>query len=95
VIIRDGTLRHERQRPPHALAHRDHHAALAGLVPLEATVLAVFLAVLRANVTSEKRAINLDMACQNFARVDFLRHRFAQLVRQHESRLVLAVLRCP
>jgi hypothetical protein len=54
------------------------------------TILAVCLGVLWADMTAKIRAINLDVAFQNFARVDLLCHGFAQLVGQHKRCLVLA-----
>lgn len=58
---------------------------------LQATVLTVGLGVFGADMTTEICAINLHMAFQNLARVDFQRHHFTQLVAQHESLLVLAI----
>ena len=74
-----------------ALAQGDHDAALAGLVLAQAAVLAVFLAVLRADVTAEIGAVDLDVAVQDVAGLDLLRHRLAQLVGQDEGGLVLAI----
>ena len=55
---------HERQRAALALAHDDDALALAGLVGLQAAVLAIFFAVFRADVTAKIAAVDFDNAVQ-------------------------------
>ena len=81
----------QREGAAYALTHGNNHAALAGLVDFQATVLAVFFAVLRANVTAKVCTINLNMAFKRLTSLDLLRHGLTQLVSQHKSCLVLAV----
>lgn len=72
------------------LAGGNHHLALAGLVHGKATVLTVFLAVLRADVTADVAAVNLDRFTGPTDRdaLHFGRQCFAELVSQYEGRLV-------
>jgi len=65
-------------------------AVLAGLMLGKATVLAIFLAVLLANCASKIRTVNLYFADQVNAAL-FARECFADFVREHERRFVLAV----
>ena len=78
----------EGQRPPLALAERHHDAAAAGLVLPEAAVHAVLLSVRRTDRPAEVGAVDLDVAGEDFARLDLAPHGFAQLVGQHEGRLI-------
>lgn len=73
-----------------ALAHDDNTLALAGVVRFQAAILAIFLAVFRLHISAEITPIDFDCAIERAANL-FLRHRFAQLVREDEGRLVLAV----
>lgn len=57
----------------------------------KATVHPVNLVVLRADVPAEVGAIDLNVPDQHLARLGLAGHRLAQLVGQHEGRLVLAV----
>lgn len=75
---------HERQGAALALTHDDDALALAGLALGKAAILAVGLVVLRANVTAEVCAVQLQA-------VELALHGFAQLVKQHESGFVLNV----
>lgn len=83
-------LAHERQCASAALTERDNDAALAGLMLCLAAVYTVLNAICGANVTTDIAAINLDMAIK-FLAVDLGSHRFAELVAENESRLVLAI----
>ena len=74
-----------------AFAQGDHNATCAGLVLGKATVNALFLHVVRANVTAEICTVDFNFAVQFFAGVDFSSDGFAQLVTENECRLVLAV----
>jgi hypothetical protein len=60
------------------------------LVHGKPAILSVGLAVFRANVAAKVRAINLNLARERYA-VIAARHRLAELMRQDEGRLVLAV----
>lgn len=80
----------EGQRAALALTQDDDHAAVRVPVLGQATVLAVLLLVLRADVAAEVRAVHFDHAGERHVVVP-LGHRFAQLVGQDEGRLVLAV----
>ena len=72
-----------------ALAHDDHDAALAGLVLGQPPVLALGLVVLLPDRAADIAAVDFDLALGHAVLVG--RHHLAQLVRQHEGRLVLHV----
>ena len=73
-----------------ALADHDDHATLAGLVHRKAAVLPILLPVLRADMTAEVSAIDLDGAPNG--RVGRLSgDGLAKLVRHHKRRTVLAI----
>ena len=80
----------ERQRATLALAHDNHALALAGLVRLQAAVLAIFAPVLGLAVTAEPATVDLDDAVKLDGGLGVC-HRFAQLVGEHECGLILAV----
>lgn len=75
------------------LTHHDHDLALTSLVPREAAIDAVLAAVGRLDVATEIAAIDLDCLAlaAELPSIQFQCHRLAQLVRQNERRLVLAV----
>lgn len=73
-----------------ALAHDDNALALARAVRFQAAILANLSAIFRLHVTAEIAAVDFDRAIERAANL-FLRHRFAQLVREDEGRLILAV----
>ena len=83
-------LGHEGQRLAVALARHDHDLALARLVLCAATVNAMPFVVGGANVATRVHAVDFDFA-RNLDALIGSRHRLTQLVRQDESRLVLAV----
>ncbi len=80
----------EGQRRSVALAHDDHATALAGLVFPEATVAAVFFVVRGLHVATKISAVDFNVA-RYLAIFHFVGECLAELVRQHEGRLVLAV----
>lgn len=73
-----------------ALPGDNDHLALAGLVNLAATVLAIRLAVGGLHVAAEVNSIDLDFSRQ-FRSGLFRRQSLTDLVREDEGRLVLAV----
>ena len=83
-------LEHARQRLAAALADHDHDLALAGLVSAQAAVNAVLLQVGGLHVAAEVGAIDFGLGAvvADLAALHFLGHGFAQLVREHEGRLV-------
>lgn len=84
-------LEHEGERPTIALAHDDDNAALAGLIAGKAAVDPVFLEVGGADAAAEVPAINLDLAFQAVNGGLFGGKGLAELVSEHERRLVLHV----
>ena len=79
------TLGNERQGA--ALAHDDDDAVTVRQVGLEATVLPVLLAVLRAHNAAEVRAVDLDLTLKTVPR-RLSRKGLAQLVSKDEGRLM-------
>lgn len=73
-----------------AVAGNDHDLALARLVLRKATVATVLFVIGRLDVAARIHAVDLDVTGNLLALVSGT-HRLAQLVRQHEGRLVLAV----
>ena len=80
---------HEGQRPAATLAHHHHDPALARLVLGQPAVAALGLVVLLPDRAADIAAVDLDMARDGAVLIGG--HRLAQLVRQHEGRLVLHV----
>lgn len=80
----------ESQGPTAALAGDDNDLALAGLVFQQAAVLAVGLLIGGLAVATEIGTIDLDNAANGRAHI-LARHGFAQLVRENEGCLVLAI----
>lgn len=85
-----GADHHLGQGASAALAKGNDDAATVRLVSLLATIQTVFPAVLRADVTAEVGAVDLDFARQGLSR-RLGSKSLAQLVRQDEGRLVLHV----
>lgn len=90
--IERGAFRakHRRNRAAIALANDDNTLAFAVLVLGEAPVAAVFLVVGRLDVAAKVTAVDFDdftLAADHTA-LHFLAHGLAELVKQHESRLV-------
>jgi hypothetical protein len=83
-------LEHSRQRLAAALTDHHDNLALARLVDAQATVLAILAEVRGLHVSAEVGAINFGFGTivADLATLHFLRHCLAQLVRQHERRLV-------
>lgn len=84
-FVRDNT----RERAAFGFAHGDNDLALAGLVNFAAAILAIFAAVGRLHIASEVRAIDLHVTGER-AFVASKAYCFAELVEQHEGRLVIA-----
>jgi len=80
----------EGKRLATALAHYDDALALARTISDQATVLAVILVVFRFHVATEIRAVDFNDAVKLAPHL-LAGHRFAQLVGEDESGLILAV----
>lgn len=82
---------HKRQRAPQDLASHNDHLPLAGPFLREAPVGALGLLVFRLPMASRIETIYLHLANQLGAAVNVRAKRFAQLMAEHESRLVLEI----
>jgi len=81
----------ERQRPAHDLAGDDDNLPLAGLFLDEPAINALGFLVLRLLAAARIHAVDVNLAGQFGAAVNFRSQHLAELVAEHEGRLVLDV----